>query len=102
MPAIFRWWAFSAAASDRLNVLGLPPLRSFGHVELHPLPFLKASETACLYRGEVDKNILTIFATQKAIALCVIEPLHCSLFCHLIFLSLFLNCAEKNRSGEKG
>jgi hypothetical protein len=36
---------------------------------------------------------------DEAIPFGIVKPLYCSLFCHLIFLFPFLNCAEKNRCG---
>src|ERR1700682_4895227 len=98
MPEILSDNGHSLVATlDRLNVLSLPALRAFGHVELHRLPFLQALEAACLNGGEMHENILASLTADKAIAFCVIEPLYCSLFCHFdIPIFLFLNCAEKN------
>jgi hypothetical protein len=45
-----------------LNVLSLPALRAFGHVELHDLPFLQAAKAARLNGGEMHKNIFAIAA----------------------------------------
>src|SRR5712692_7475488 len=84
---------------DSLNVLSLPALRAFGHLELHGLPFLQAAKAACLNSGEMHEDVLAILTADEAIAFGVVEPLYCSLFCHLIFLFPFLNCAEKNRCG---
>src|ERR1700737_1495541 len=86
---------------DCLNVLSLPALLAFGYVELPLLPFLKAAEAASLNSGEMHEDILSRFAADKAVAFGVVKPLYCSLF-HLMFLFPLLNCAEKNRSGEKG
>src|SRR5229473_2248915 len=83
---------------DCLNVLGLPALWAFGHVELHGLPFLQAAKAASLNSGEMHEDILAILTADEAIAFGVVKPLYCSLF-HLIFLFPFLNCAEKNRCG---
>jgi hypothetical protein len=74
---------------DGLNVLGLPALWSLGHVELHRLPFLQAAKAACLNSGEMHEDILAILSADEAIALGVVKPLYCSLFCHLIFLFPF-------------
>src|SRR5438034_487315 len=90
---------FSAIQADGLNVLGLPALRAFGHIELHRLPFLQAAKAASLNCGEMHEDILPILTADEAIAFGVVKPLYCSLFCHLIFLFPFLNCAEKNRCG---
>ena len=65
---------------DSLNVLGLPALGAFGHVELHRLAFLEAAKTASLNRGEVHKHILPVLTADEAIAFGVVKPLYCSLF----------------------
>ena len=52
---------------DSLNVLGLPALRAFGHVELHGLPFLQAAEAASLNGRELHEYILPILTADKAI-----------------------------------
>jgi hypothetical protein len=71
------------ACLERLHVLSLPALRTLGHVELHRLALLQALEAARLDRREVHKNIFAILAADKAVALGVIKPLYCSLFCHV-------------------
>ena len=71
------------AGSDRLDVLSLPALGPFGHVELHRLALLQALEAAALDRREVHKNIFAILTADEAVAFGVIEPLYCSLFCHV-------------------
>jgi hypothetical protein len=68
---------------QRLNVFSLPAFRPLGHVELHGLALLQALEAACLDRREVHKNILAILTADEAVAFGVIEPLYCSLFCHV-------------------
>ena len=83
----------------RTNVLSLPALGSFGHVELHGLTFLQASETAGLNGGEMNENVFARLAADKAIALGVIEPLYCSLF-HM-FVLLFLLCSYAGWSRKK-
>jgi len=74
---------------DRAHVLGLPALRPFGHVELHGLAFLQASESAGLNGGEMHENVFASLAADKAVALSVVEPLNCSLFHILVLLFLF-------------
>jgi hypothetical protein len=66
----------------------LPALRAFGHVKIHRLPFLQALEAAGLDRREMHKDILTVLAADETLALGVVEPLDCSLFCHLSSYSL--------------
>jgi hypothetical protein len=56
-----------------LNVLSLPALRAFGHVELHDLPFLQAAKAARLNGGEMHKNIFAILTADKAVAFGVIK-----------------------------
>ena len=71
------------AGLQRLDVFSLPTLRSLGYFELHCLALLQAFETARLDRREVHKNIFAILAADKTVAFGVIEPLYCSLFCHV-------------------
>ena len=65
---------------ERLNLLGLPALRSLYHLKLHALALLQAAESACLNSRKVYEYILAILTADKAVAFCVIEPLYCSLF----------------------
>ena len=69
---------------DSGNVLRLPAFGAFGHVELDGLAFLQALEAASLNRGEMHENVFAILTADKAVALGVVKPLHCSLFCHCI------------------
>jgi hypothetical protein len=75
--------AFSSDTLKWLHVFSLPPLRPLGHIELNRLALLKASETTRLNGREVHKNIFAILTADKAVAFGVIEPLYCSLFCHI-------------------
>ena len=68
---------------ERLYVFSLQALRALRNVELHGLTLLQALETARLDRREVHKNILATLTADEAIAFGVVEPLHCSLFCHM-------------------
>ena len=68
---------------ERLYILSLPALGAFRNVELHGLPFLETLEPACLDCGEMHKNILAALTADEAVAFGVVEPLHCSLFCHM-------------------
>jgi len=63
------------ATSDSLNVLGLPALGAFGHVELYRLPFLQAAKAAGLNGGEMHKDIFTVLTADEAIAFAVVKPL---------------------------
>jgi hypothetical protein len=72
------------AGLDRLYVFCLPPLRALGHVKLDGLTLLQALETASLDRGEMHENVFAILTADEAVAFSVIEPLYCSLFCHVL------------------
>src|ERR1700690_1490755 len=87
---------------DRGNVLRLPAFGAFGHVELHGLAFLQALEAASLNSGEMHENVFAILTADEAVALGVVKPLHCSLFCHWCSYSCFLKCAEKIRCCRRG
>ena len=73
---------------DSLNVLSLPALWAFGHLELHGLSFLKAAKASGLNSGEMYEDILAALTADKAVAFGIVKPLYCSLF-QLIFLFLF-------------
>jgi hypothetical protein len=77
---------------QRADVLSLPAFWAFGDVEFHALALLEALETASLDRREVHKNVFASLPADEAVALSVIKPLYCSLFCHLVrvFLSIDL------------
>ncbi len=66
-----------------MYVLSLQALGALGDVELHGLPFLKALEPARLDCGEMNKNVLAGLTADEAVAFGVVEPLYCSLFCHI-------------------
>ena len=82
---------------DGSHILSLPALRPFGHVKLHGLAFLQASESARLNGREMHENVLATLAADKAIALGVVEPLNCSLFHILVLLFLFESYVGGNR-----
>src|SRR6266498_1272253 len=68
---------------ERLNIFSLPALRAFGYIKLDRLALLQALETSRLHRRKVHKHIFAILSADKTIALGVVEPLYCSLFCHV-------------------
>src|SRR5471030_134583 len=63
-----------------LDVLSLPALGAFNHVEGHTLTFLERTESVRLDGRVMDEYIFAVGAAQKAEALRVVKPLHCSLF----------------------
>src|SRR5215469_7866050 len=65
------------------HVFSLPALWALRHVELHGLALLQALEASRLDCREMHKNVFATLATNEAVALGVVEPLHCSLFCHV-------------------
>ena len=83
--------AIESRALERADVLSLPAFRALGDVEFHTLAFLEALEAACLDRREVHENIFASLPADKAVALSVIKPLYCSLFCHLVLVFLSIN-----------
>src|SRR5664279_3526729 len=71
---------------QNLNVLRLPTLGTLGHVELHSLTFLQRTEAIGLNRGVMHEDVFSVCAAQKSKSLCVVKPLHCSLFHCVRFL----------------
>lgn len=70
----------SEMTSERSHVFSLQSLGPFGDLEFHSLTLLQALETACLYCGEVNKNISATLTADEAVTLRVIEPLDRTLF----------------------
>ena len=78
------------ARLQKLDVFRLQSLRTFGYVEPYRLPFLEATKATRLDGGEMHEDIFAILAGNKAKALGIVKPLHCSLF-HCLYLFLFLD-----------
>jgi hypothetical protein len=72
-----------------LHVLRLPAFGAFYDIKLDLLTFLQAAEAIRLDGGEVYKYVLPILTADKAIALGIVKPLHCSCF-HCVAISFFL------------
>jgi hypothetical protein len=81
---------------ENLHVICLKALRPFGHVELHSLPLLQAPKTVAADSREMHENVFASLAANKAEALGIVKPFHCSLF-HCLFLFFVEFSAEKNR-----
>src|ERR1700688_78108 len=79
-------WLYFARL-QRANVFSLPALWSFGDLELHALALLQAAKAARLDSREVHEYILASLPADEAVALSVVKPLYCSLFCHLLLVS---------------
>src|SRR6516165_6598117 len=62
-------------------VFSLPALGALRHID--GVTLLKAFETARLDSRKMHKNVCATLTTNEAVALGVVEPLHCSLFCHV-------------------
>src|SRR5206468_5460752 len=72
-----------------LDVFCLPALGSLRHVKLNLLTLLQTPEPAGLNGREMDKNIFSGLTADKAVALGIVKPLHCSLFHMDLLLFLF-------------
>jgi hypothetical protein len=108
----WRWWrapksGFSGHAMTlrprlRLSdVLRLQAFRSLGHIELYSLTFLQATEAVTADGWEMHENIFASLTANKAEALGIVKPLHCSLF-HFSFLNRSWISAEKSRCHWEG
>src|ERR1700722_14091373 len=60
------------------HVRSLWAFLSFGDFKLHRITLLQAFIALRCDRAVVYKNVWAIRATDESVALCVIEPLHCS------------------------
>src|SRR3954447_10996883 len=73
-----------------LNVLCLPALRAFLHIELDRLAFLQAAEaTARLNRRKMHEDVFAILTADESETLGIVKPLHCSLFHCFVTFSIF-------------
>nr|ABZ06435.1 hypothetical protein ALOHA_HF4000009L19ctg2g10 [uncultured marine microorganism HF4000_009L19] len=80
-----RWCAGCALAAELDDVLCGRALQPLDHVELHPLTLGEALEALALKRRVVHKNVLLpVVASQEPEPLAIVEPLDCSLVCHLL------------------
>jgi hypothetical protein len=75
-----QYYSGNLLSLQRLYVGSLPALRSFNYVELDGLALLKAFKATGADSRVVYENIFTVLARDEPEALCVIEPLYCSLF----------------------
>src|SRR5580698_9298939 len=69
----------------------LQALGAAGDFEFNRLAFVQRFVPVRLNRGKVDENILAGLALDEPKSLAGIEPLHCSLFFHCFFSSLYLS-----------
>ncbi len=89
-------------ALERADVLGLPAFRALGDVEFHTLALLQALEAACLDCREVHEYIFASLTADEAVALSIIKPLYCSLFCHLVLVFLSIDLRWKGFGSTEG
>jgi hypothetical protein len=73
---------------QNLYVFRLEAFRPLNDIELDCLTFLKAPETVRLNCRKVNEDIFAILAADKSKSLCVVKPLHCSLFHFVCTFSL--------------
>ena len=85
---------FDSSGLDAADVLSLPALRAFDHVELHLLTFLQAAESGRLNRREMHEYILAVLAADETVAFGIVKPLYCSCF-HLVACSFGIEIALK-------
>ena len=72
-----------------LDVFCLPALGSLRDVKLNLLTLLQTPEPAGLNGRKMDKNIFSGLTADKAVALGIVKPLHCSLFHMDVLVFLF-------------
>jgi hypothetical protein len=84
-----------------LDVLSLPALGAFDDTELNGLTFLEAAESAGLDGRVMNEYVFAVLTADEAVALCVIEPLNCSLF-HGVALSFEIDVATIRTDCEAG
>jgi hypothetical protein len=77
---------------DGLYVFGLEALRALGDGKFYGLAFMQAAESVCLDCRKMHENIISRLPADKAEALGIVKPLHCSLFhsCYLFCIREFL------------
>src|SRR3954464_8320867 len=71
----FRLWT----ESDFANVRRRRALLAFHDFELHALTLGERTEAVRLNGGVVHEHFRAVLTRDEAIALCIVEPLHCSL-----------------------
>jgi hypothetical protein len=72
-------WLRSPPAQTR-HINSLKPLLTLLNIELHSFSLLQRFVPFTHNRFEVDKQIFTALASNEAVSLRVVEPLHCALF----------------------
>ena len=88
---------------QNLYVLCLEAFRPLNDVELDCLAFLEAPETIRLNRRKVHEDVFAILAADKTKSLCVVKPLHCSLFhCVCTFFFVLIYLLRRSDATESG
>jgi len=97
-PLPFReTWCIAGFSLERLNVGCLPAFGSFDYVELDGLTFLEAFEAVRVYGGVVNEDVFAILTADETKSLCIVKPLHCSLFHVDVFLKALNLPLDSNR-----
>src|SRR6266568_4542522 len=65
------------------DVGGLQTLGALRHFKLHPGAFIQGAVSLRLDRREMNEDIFSVLALDKAVTLGCVKPLHCSFFFHL-------------------
>ncbi len=69
-------------------MLSLKALRAFRYIELHSLTFLQAPKAIAPDSREMHGNVFASLTADKAEALGIVKPFHCSLFdCRFLIVS---------------
>ena len=69
---------------DLFDVYSLISLGALGHLEGYPLAFVKSLESVATDGTVVYKHVSAVIGGKKSIALCRVEPFHCSLSCQIV------------------
>ena len=72
-------WRIGTQGLEHFNVRGLRAFRTFLDAEFNPLSFFQLAVAIHIDGGEVDKNIVAIFASDEAETFYGIEPINGSL-----------------------
>src|SRR3989304_8546091 len=97
-PDAFSHQALFCNLAQNSNVRSLRALGTLFNSEFDLLAFLQVTETVTLNGGEMDENVRSTFALDKAEALVTVEPLYCTSYSvrHFCLLWQFENFLGKS------